>query len=478
MPEQQAWRTRRAILLIFLVGLALRLLVYAYIAHVPGKFFTFDSDEYDQRALNLLHYHVFAGEAHPPFTADLLRTPIYPLVLAVVYALAGHTISAAILAQLVLGSLTGVLTFVLATRELDLPRGAGVLAGLVVAVDPVSVMTSNQLLTETLFTLLSVTGAIALVRYWRTHALRWVILAAVVLALAALTRPIGQYLPLALLPLFPLAARRGYRRGALGAGLLFVAVSWSLIGAWAYRNYHATGVFTVSNISDTNLIYYRAREVVADARHISQDAAWTQLETSIDATVTRQHLTMARKLGLQRQEAFAIFRRYPRETVLMTLKGAGRLLADPGYSISCTLLDRHSAALHCFQGSQANMDEPGAAHMAVSGLKRMTPVQQGTLLGSALLLLAVYVCAFVGAVQLVRRRHWLALTLLLVILAYFMGVSTGGETTSRFRIAILPFLAIFAGVGGEYLQARRVVGQATTAGARLRRVTMVGDMAR
>lgn len=463
-------------LTIFLTGLALRLAVFAYIVHIPGKFFTFDSSEYDLRALNLLHDHVFSGQLHAPFTADLLRTPLYPLLLAAVYAIAGHVLAIAVLVQIVLGSLTGVLTFVLASSELKLTSRAAGLAGLAVAADPVSIMTSNQVLTETLFVLLLVVALILLARYWRTRAVRWAVAAAVVLAVDALVRPIGQYLPLALLPLFPALAGRGRRRGTLAVGLLFVVVSGSLIGAWAYRNYRAAGVFTVSNISDTNLIYYRAREVLADAHHISQDAAWAQLQSYIDTTSARRHLTLAQTFDLERSTAFAIFKQYPRLTALMTLKGAARMLADPGYSIACTLLDPRHTAYHCIEGSQANMDEPGALHRAVIGFKSMSKIQQGALVWSALLLMLVYTCAIAGTIRCARRRRWLAPALLLVAVAYFVAVSSGGETTSRFRIAIWPLVTILAGVGADAVLARVSVRAPSPTAVRLRQIVPVGEM--
>lgn len=440
---------RQYILLIFMVGLLTRLLVFAYIAHEPMKFYTYDSDGYDRRAQNLLRYGMLASEAQPPLTPDLDRTPVYPAVLAAAFAVFGHVPAAAILLQIVLGSLTGVFAFLLA-REFQFTPVVGLIAGLIVAVDPVSLMTANRLLTETLFTMLLVAGTWTVVRFWNTPGLAWLLLASILFALTALTRPISQVLPFALVPLFLLASRHGQLRRPLLYGLMFVVLSTALTYSWAYRNYRMTGVFTLSTISDTNLIYYRARAVLAEVEGLSQDEAWSRLEQRIDQTAQQQGMTTEEKVQLQRTEAIAIFRAYPVETAKMFVKGVGRLLVDPGYTISCTLLDRTTTAFDCFPG-KSSMNEPGLLGKAIGKIGTMTVVQQFALLWSTLLLAFVYTTALVGIGQLVRQRRWLLLTLLLIMIGYFVLLAAGAEANSRFRIPTMPFFALLSGVGASVL---------------------------
>jgi 4-amino-4-deoxy-L-arabinose transferase-like glycosyltransferase len=436
---------------IFVLAVVLRLLVFAYIAHEPRKFYTYDSDGYDRRAMNLLRYGVFASEKTPPLTPDLDRTPVYPVVLAGVFAVAGHNPGAAILLHILIGSLTALLTYGLA-RELGLSTRVGLLAALIVAVDPLSIMTTNYLLTETLFTLLLVGTIWGLVRYWNTSEARWLALATVLIALTSLTRPISQFLPLALLPVFVLAARAGRRRAFLAAGVIFAVASLALTYTWAYRNYRQTGLFTLSTISDTNLIYYRARAVLAEAEGTSQDEAWDKLQQRIEQTAAEQKLSTAETIDLQRQEALAIFQRYPGLTVKMLAKGVGRLLFDPGYTITCAQLDRQSTAFDCFPG-RSSMNEPGLVDKALGKFGQMTAVQQLVLLSSSVLLAILYSSAAFGVARLIRERRWLVLALLFLLIAYFVGLSAGGEANSRFRIPVVPFLGMLSGVGLTVLSA-------------------------
>lgn len=436
------WRTLG---LIVLAGLALRLLVFGYIAHNERKFYTYDSDGYDRRAMNLLRYGQFASEAEPPLTPDLDRTPVYPLFLAAVFGSVGHTPGAVVLLQLLVGSLTAALAYGLA-RELGLSTGTGLLAALLVALDPVSALTANRLLTETLFTALLIAGLWLLARYWRTAQLRWAAAAAVALALTALTRPISQFLPVMLLPLLVVALRQaGWRRTLAGAAL-FLGLSLSLTYSWAYRNYLHSGLFTLSTISETNLIYYRARAVLAEAENTSQEAAWKRLQDSIDAQIAAQGLGPAEAVALQRQEALRVFAQHPLLTAKMLLKGVGRMAADPGYTIVCTLLDRNSTAFDCFPG-RSTMNEPGLVGRVLGRLSAMSAVQVTALVASVLMLGTLYTGAALGLLQLVRERRWLTLALLLLVIGYFVGLAAGAEANSRFRVPIVPLCAILAGVG-------------------------------
>lgn len=440
---------------LFLAALVLRLLLFAFIAPEPRKFYTYDSDGYERRAMNLLRYGQFASEAAPPLTPDLDRTPVYPLYLAAVFGLAGRQPWLAVLLQLLLGSLTAAAAYLLA-RELRLPHRAGLLAGLAVALDPVSALSATRLLTETIFTLLVVLGALLLVRHLQTLGPGWGLAAAGALALAALTRPIAQFLPLALLPLYAFAEWRAGRRAALAGAALFLAVSLVLTYSWAYRNYRVAGIFTLSTISDTNLVYYRARAVLADVERISQDEAWARLEAEV-AAAAPAGATPAELVAAQRRIALAIFRAHPVETVEMLLKGVGRIFVDPGYTLICTALDPTTTAFDCFPGA-SSMNEPGLLGKALGRAAQMSPAQLLALGWSAALLGALYCGGLLGAAAMLRERRWLALALLLLLVGYFVGLAAGAEANSRFRIPALPFIALIAGHGAHtllsWLQAR------------------------
>jgi 4-amino-4-deoxy-L-arabinose transferase-like glycosyltransferase len=462
-------QARRTLAGLFLAALALRLLIFGVIAHEPRKFYTYDSDGYDRRAMNILRYGEFASEGEPPRTPDLDRTPVYPLYLAAVFGSVGHQPWVAILLQVIIGSLTAVLTYLLA-RELRLSHLAAFVGGLIVALDPVSAMNANRLLTETIFTTLIVASIYALARYLNSERLSWALGAAVLLALASLTRPIAQFLPIAVLPLFVVVLRRaGWKRALLGA-LILLGVSLPLTYSWAYRNYRQAGVFTLSTISDTNLVYYRARAVLAEVNGISQDDAWVVLEEQV-ARAAGPGASPSQVVAAQRQIAIDTFRSYPGLTLKMLVFGVARIVADPGYTITCTLLDPSSTSFDCFPG-KSTMNDPGLIDKALSRVGAMSAIQILALALSAVVLACLYGGAAIGLVRLLRERDWLTLGVTLLLIGYFVGLSAGAESNSRFRIPALPFMAILAGAGWAAL---RVWGAAWAAPGWPRR-TSIGDL--
>jgi 4-amino-4-deoxy-L-arabinose transferase-like glycosyltransferase len=443
--------------LCFLVALLLRCLVLVYVGNDVRKFYTYDSSEYVALAQNMLHHGIFSQEDAPPFSPDLERTPSYPVFLAAVLAVFRNSFQAIILSQILIGSMTAVLTFYTA-KKLEFSTLTGLVAAWIVATDPVAILLSNRLLTETLFTFGLILGALLLVLYMGNKQIEILILSAIIISLSALTRPIAQFLPIALFPLFIVAQKDTPLRNRITRGLLFVFVCSAIMSLWGYRNYKVGNIFMLSTISDTNLIYYRARAVLAEANNITQEEATKQLREEIETVAIQQNLSQSEIISLQRKRALQIFSHYPRQTVAMLAKGVGRMLVDPGFTIICTMLDNSSIKYECIPG-QSSMLESGLLNKAITAFQEMDLIQQLTLLWGIFIIGIAYVGGIGGIVHLLRERNWVSIFFLGIIILYFIILSAGGETNYRFRAPILPFLAILSGVGydamSKYIFARK-----------------------
>lgn len=184
------------------------------------------------------------------FDLPLRRTPLYPLFVAgVVWAL-GEDLRGLALVQHLLGVGTVVATYFLGRTMFG--RLAGALAALAVAVSAPLLIYEHYILAEPLFTPLLVLGLLLLVLAMRREGGRrsvagLYLAGGVVLALAALSRPIGQ----ALLPVGPLAILvhhwSGWAalRSAVRASLLptvLVLVGFALVLVpWSVRGSMTTG---------------------------------------------------------------------------------------------------------------------------------------------------------------------------------------------------------------------------------------------
>jgi hypothetical protein len=436
---------------ILALALALRLGLFLFMVHDDRKFYAGDTNSYELPALNLLNHGVFSSEPRPPYTPELSRTPGYPAYLALVYGLFGRRPALAIAGQILLGSLSVWLTYWLA-RQCGLPAGAGLLAAALMAVDFMTNMEVVSLLTETVFTALLLASLCLLLRYCGAPRWPWLLASAGLIALAALTRPIAQALPLLLLPVFWLAAPVARRRAALLAGLTFAGLSLGLINVWAARNYARSGDWTLSTIADDNLLYYRARDVLAEVQGRPQDEVWSDLEREVNQVTADRRLSVADTSAYMRQRALGVFLHYPAATARMTLAGLARILADPGFSRVCTVLNPASETYDCVPG-RGTMNGTGVLQTAWIVWSGFSWLQRAALAWGVIGLAATYGLGVLGALALIRNRRLLAALLLIGLVVFFCGLSAGAEANARFRVVVMPMLAILAGQGGLALRA-------------------------
>ena len=147
----------RWVVLIFCVGFALRV-AWTFHSYPDNIVFTTDPVLYgDEQFYNFTARSLAAGEGfRDPFTHEFTTAfpPGYPMVLASFLVVFGRHLLVAKLLNVSLAALTGVLAYALATVVCD--RRAGIVAGGLMALFPGQILFSSLIMTEPLFTVLSV----------------------------------------------------------------------------------------------------------------------------------------------------------------------------------------------------------------------------------------------------------------------------------------------------------------------------------
>ncbi len=433
----------RPFLMVCAVALALRLILFFYnLQYAPIKYYA-DSDAYNYEniAVNISSHGTFSNELQPPFSPDISRTPVYPYFLAIFYRAEGDWQSEAILLQVLIGAMVAGLTFLL-VRALQFTKREATIAALLVAVDPLSILYANLLMTETIFTFLLIAGTLSLVLFFRTERMQWLALSALMFGLSALTRPIGEYLPLALVILFVVSSKNKRRWVPLRNWALFAILSLGIAFIWVYRNYSAAGVWTLSDKDSYNLVYYRATAVLQRTENLSRDQATAEVQALLDSYGAVSPAEMNRA---EYQVALDVFRKYPVATILVHAEGAVRFIVNPGMDDICAQLSRANEIVGCTAAQITS--NPGIIEKVRMKFGNLDYVQLAFALWSLLFLVVVYVFAGVGIFALIRERKWFVLLSVSMVILYLLLLSAGGETTSRFRIPTIPYWAIFAGVG-------------------------------
>jgi hypothetical protein len=377
---------------------------------------------------------------------ETYRTPGYPLFLSVIPGL-----RIALAAQ---GLLWSFLCFAIGlfTAKLAGNRAGYCTAGLIAA-DVPSVVSSDQIMSEILFTALVVCAVLAELETLRNPQVggtgfpscrSYYLLgfASAMLGMALLVRPLAEALiPLAILALAQLEGI-SYSRKAL-LGLMVVAGPVLLGTSWILRNHWVAGVNALSTIGDIDFFYYRAVGTLAFASH----AGWAQ-------TLTRTPPLPNADLSAQ---AWRIVLHHPFAFVAMTLWS---------FLYLCLVPDVSPLAQFLGMLRVRQMQDPGSVRIEnlipkiwAGNFAGINTIYAKDFHSSVILLLLVtlqlvmiaFIWAGVGlslkryAAHRSRRGACIRFAFAMAVL--ILLVASGPEAVARFRIPATPLLAMLAGIG-------------------------------
>jgi hypothetical protein len=238
------WRTHKYALWAALLLLLTTVVVVAYYLNHPQPEPTPDTPSY----LRVMHQIQAQGQL-----VDVERLPGYPLLIALVYALAGQDNLAAV-------SIAQAVLFVLATLELYilaalvLRRGwAAFLIGLLVGTNLTLLSYVKLIMSEALALWLFVSLALAVALFVSTWRVRFLWLVTAVSLVLFLTRPEWIYLPLPLFGyLLLLARQQGVARRLLPHALASVVLLYAVLGNYIYINALTNDFAGVTDIQNIN----------------------------------------------------------------------------------------------------------------------------------------------------------------------------------------------------------------------------------
>jgi hypothetical protein len=308
-----------------------------------------DAEGYHLIARNLLAGHGFAMTWNEPFCPTALRTPLYPLFLAGVYAVLGLDPARAVLVQVLLEVVTTALVIQMG-RQIG-GRRIGAPAGLLYALNGTTQRYTGTLFSEAL--LLPVLAAALCVTIQairspkRTHAAA----AGALWALALLTKPNVQYLAFTIPLLLVLASRNtqsfdsAQDRHAIRP-LLFLAALLIVAAPWLIRNHLVAGRWTLSTAFEENLARVSAVATLAQVRGqrvepwtVSWEALYSELVAEArqryawDARTSDDSVCAMRRRRHREVVAVAreMLRAHPWQAVETHLRGVVRSVLDPGH---------------------------------------------------------------------------------------------------------------------------------------------------
>ncbi|OPZ07659.1 MAG: hypothetical protein BWZ07_03277 [Alphaproteobacteria bacterium ADurb.BinA280] len=203
--------------------------------------------------MNLINGHGFSYNEAAPYVPSNFRVPGFPLMLSIVYRVAGVRPWVMLLLHIVFSLATLVLISVTCGIVFG-PRSARV-CGFLLALCPLDIVGTQVLLREPLFALLNAGFWSA----WILYVLRgrwWQLATAgIALALATYVRENTMLLPVVLLMLLGLQAllTRTYRRGLVMAMVLTVSSALPLL-PWSLRNHVRLKTWSLSSAGGMTML--------------------------------------------------------------------------------------------------------------------------------------------------------------------------------------------------------------------------------
>lgn len=394
----------KKLLFAFATAVLLRL---GYVAAFPPGALIDDSRGYDAIAWNIASGSGFSME---PGVPTPVRAPGFPVFLAAVYLIFGHSPLAAALFQALLGGLCCLLVYDIAVKFAG--EREALLAAWLMALSPVPIAYTGLLLSETLFTLLLL-SSVAL--YARSDAGdRTALLAAsgALLGLATLTRPTTILFPGAVALALLIAGRGRPVRKFLIFALAFAAA----ILPWTARNHSRFGVLLPVATGGSTCLY--ATGVEAEGGTYQQGfeqiaVKWREFSASADFTLAlNPDIRFDREL---KKEGVQKIKEHPSTYLAVVLKRI------PRYWLSS-----HSSVF--------GVDKPLGEYRALG--------QWGPVISRAVLLVfhsAVFLLACLGLYY--YRTSLRAWALLPLILVYF-NMHALFDMCPRYLVPIFPYLLI------------------------------------
>jgi 4-amino-4-deoxy-L-arabinose transferase-like glycosyltransferase len=414
----------RPLLLILLAGAAVRLALWLAFDGIPIN----EGD--DEREYNLCAVHLAetgeyaypagkpAADGTPGFQPSSIRPPLYPALVAGVYALCGpENFQAVRLLQAGLSLATVLLVYHLGRALYS--RRVGLWAAGLYCFYPSLLMYNNLLLSEVLFIFLLCAFCGALLVAVRRRSLAWVAGAGVLLGLDALTRSIMWLFPVPL-AVWLLFAWGGRWPGRLGAVVVALAAFAATLAPWSVRNTRLERTFVaVDSMGGRNVMMgnyeYTPLTRAWDAIDIHGKRAW-----------------------------YAVLRAKHPESKSLTQGQRDKLAMKEGvrFMMEHPALTLHRDIIKFFNFWQLEREVVAGASQG----------RFGTLPRPVLLLLTAVIfgsyatvlfAGFFGAL-LVRPADLRAHTLFLLLIVFTCGVHTAVFGHSRYHLPLMPLVVTYA----------------------------------
>ena len=378
-------RTRSNFKRLFLVVMVCLLIRVAYVLTLEDELFFPDSVRYDRIASELLLGKGFSSAS---------TAPLYPVFLSWVYLVFGHSFLAVRIIHCVIGTASIFMMYLIAQDVF--PEKVGLIAGLFGTIYTFFIFFTGLILTETLFVFLFLCLIVFLRKMTIYGKWTYAVYTGILAGLSILIKPVMAYF-LGFSFIIILAMYNDRRKSLFKNGLLILLMAAFVTAPWAWDNYKRCGKF-IFLTTGGGLTLYESNNPRADGGPGVEKIIWTEEMGRMDEMELDRHF---------KQQAVLFIKNNPRRFLELAI-----------------------IKLRRFWSLTPNAGDYQSRKYKLISIMSFGPV----------VLLAVW--------QIVAtRRRWRELVFLYLPVAFFSLLHTVILGSIRYRIAIMPYVIIFAAKG-------------------------------
>jgi hypothetical protein len=435
--------SRYGLAIIFGVALLARGLLFSHVMGDGKVFLQPDSAIYLTLGKNLLHHGQFYPEVKG-IPTYLVRTPGYPVFLAVVLGMAGGSLHAVVAIQILLDSLTCCMVSLLGER---IRPGLGMLCGLLAGLNLGMITYCHFLLSDSLFLFLFVGALLLAMKTLESSTLRRMICLGALIGAATLVRPVTAYFPVVLFIFMAARWTLKERISPSGIGLRLacgVLAFFALVGPWMLHHQSKFGRLKLTAQSGEHALFYIVPFSWQYSRNISFIDGMKAANEAFHRKVEegRIDLQTANPFDieeLQTRMALDYLRNEPKSALVKAwLFGMVKNLFAPAVVDMSYLLQIDRPHFFYTEGKSVS----GRVWNFVAGMKGLFGI---ALVGSMALIVVARLIQLWGFRLLMSREIWKA-GFLAFIAAYFLLIS-GPVGYMKYRLPLEPVLIILLAMG-------------------------------
>jgi hypothetical protein len=427
----------RNTLVLLLLFLALQAAIYGL--SPADSFVEADSMGYLAPARGLLATGAFTSET---------RLPGYPITLAGILFITKHLWPVVAL-QAMLLFITGLLARQIAV---SVRSQTGLLTLLFVCFNPAALFYVQEILPDTLFTLLLTLNVYCVLRACQSGSVRAALSAGIAAGAAALIRGNGEFviwlMPVAMVVGYILLHRGSHKSPAFGIAAMSVLAAYLVCTPWLIHNWrHGDGLSFVPKAYKDYAIHDNVVKAVA----LERRAPVTEARAIVyDFVRHEENIPIQKWAGFAPEARYRVVASHASEVLRQaSLSDLGRAAATAVASFFFVNDGQTWATFWQLSADQRSDPEVTSRYSLATILKARGPISLTTVASHAVtivIVLCVRVLGIVGLIHLAREKLWYLLAVFGGYVAIFT-ISAGFIAYSRYRVPIDPILMLVSAIG-------------------------------